>query len=1108
MKQLRLIFRSIFIVMFIITFSTSVLAVENYMNFISLEGDQDFSQNITRTILQDNRGYMWFGTNNGLEKYDGYTTKKYRQTPFEKNTLLDNYIVDLEEDDRGNILIATNKGVTKFNIKENKFTHYIHNNEKDKKINSNKIRAIHKDQMDNIWVGTADKGLSLYDEETDSFIPFSLDLTSEKITTIYGDSENKLWIGTEKGLNKVDIETRKVDRYQKGTASNSLSGNYITSICKDSFNELWVGTRNSGLNKINLKENTINKYVRDENNSYSLGSDSITSVLEDNNNTIWIGSTKGGLAKYDRENDHFIKRVSDAKNIQSNRQNNIITLYKDVAGLIWVGIEYGGVNKFNPLANFKNYTTVDAFDNSMNDNNILSIYKDDRGIIWVGTKNGGVNKLDLHNKTIKHYKHKKDDIKTLSSNTINSILKDHKGTLWIGTDSGLNTLDIQTEEIERYLRGNIQHVFEDSRENLWIGSEDGLYRFDRDTNSFRQFNTENSNLSSNYISTIFEDKSGVLWIGTYHDGLNRFDSLKDEFVLYKNNLKDTDTISNDQIKDIIEDEYENLWIGTSNGLNKYDKKTDSFKVFSEQNQLKSNFISGLLEYNGDIWISSNDGISKFNIEREKVIKNYSAIDGLQGNYFNTGAVYKSSDGELLFGGTEGFNTIYPKNEKHITYKPKILLSEFQVNDENMDLDKESITLPYDKNRICFEFNVIDYKKPNNNNHSFMLEGYDKKWHNVKNRNYGLYNNLKPGKYKLKLRGTNSEGEEAKPIEIAIQIKPPFWKTNLAYLIYLLLSILVLYLFLNYVKVLEKIINERSQQLKSTNKKLLKEIDQRKKTEIILKETIDENKKLFEEKMEIEDFRNDFFINLSHELKTPLNIILSTIQLSEMYLKKDNIEIVVDKISKHFMLIRKNCYKLLKIINDIIDVSKLETKQYKIEMNLINMVYLTEDVVSSTVVYAKDKGIDIIFNTTTEEEIIRGDHIELERVILNLISNAIKYNNIGGHIWVDIHSSDNWVNISIKDNGIGIPIDKQETIFEKFKRANESKSAGSGIGLSLSKLLIEMQGGRLSFNSREGVGSEFIISIPKYNIKDNEYEKILDLEVLEKENIDLEIEMSK
>ena len=1119
MRQNKFKIINIFITLIIMFISTDVLAVENYMNFISLEGDQDFSQNIVKTILQDSRGYIWFGTNNGLEKYDGYTTKNYRQTPFEINTLLDNYIVDLEEDDLGNIWIGTNKGITKLDPKKDIFTHYTNIEGEAGTINSDKIRTIYKDEKGDIWVGTADSGLSKYDPEKDKFVPCELDLTSEKITIIYEDDEESLWVGTEKGLNKVERVSNRVKKYQKGTTEWSLSGNYITSICKDSFGKLWIGTRNEGIDKLSLKDGTVKKYLKDETDSYSLGSNAITSIIEDKNKTIWIGSKKGGLAKYDRTNDHFIKRATDSKNIQSNRQNNIITLYQDRAGLIWVGIEYGGVNKFNPLASFQNYTTVGAFDNSMNDNNILSIYKDSDNIIWAGTKNGGINKLDMKNKSVKYFTHSANDPNSMSSNTINTIIEDEDKVLWIGTDAGLNSLDKKTEQVKRYpsnegkesiSNNNIQSLFVDSRGDIWIGTEDGLDKIDGVTRKFTHFNIQNSNISSNYITTIFESSMGELWVGTYHDGLNKYDREKKEFKVYKNNPKDRSTISNDQIKDIIEDDYGNMWIGTSNGLNKYDKKTRDFKVFTENNQLKSNFISGILKYEDNIWISSNDGISKFNILDEKITRNYSAIDGLQGNYFNTGSVFMSYDKQLLFGGTEGFNTIYPENEKTISYKPRLLLSEFKVNDKSMDLVNNSkVVLDYNQNRIYFEFSVIDYKKPNNNSHSFKLQGYEENWNNVRNRNYGVYNNLKPGNYKLKIKGANSEGIWAGQwMQIDIVIKPPFWKTNLAYILYVLLLILIVYLILNYVKVLEKIINERTQQLNKTNAKLVDEINQRKKTEEMLKQTIDENKKLFEEKMEIENFRNDFFINLSHELKTPLNIIMSTLQLSEITLRNNSLESIVIKLLGHIRSIQKNCFKLLKIINDIIDVSKLESKQYELNMQLLNLVYLTEDVVNSTLDYARDKGIDITFDTETEEEIVKCDAVEMERVLLNLISNAIKYNNRGGYIFVNMVRNAEYVDIYIIDNGIGIPKEKQNTIFEKFKRVDEAKKTGSGIGLSLSKLLVDMQGGKLDFESTEGVGSEFIVSIPVYDIREDEYNQVLDLEALDKENMDLEIEMSE
>lgn len=1094
---------SAFFISIIILISHPSMAVENYINFISLEGEQKFSQDTVGSILQDSKGYMWFGSNDGLIKYDGYNMSKYRQTPFGEKTLLDNYIIDLEEDDDGNIWIGTSKGLTRLDPKKEEFSHY---RKSQYKINSKRISAILKSKNGDLWVGTSDNGLSKYNKDTDEFIPYMGKLSSKNITTLSEDKQGHLWIGTEYGANRLNLGTREVKTYNYDKANDeTISSNYITAIRDDQYGDVWIGTKTSGLNKINGETGKIVRYLKDAEDSYSLGSNYITSIIEDQNDTLWIASKQGGLARYDREKDHFVKRISDAQNIYSNKQNNILTLSQDHTGLMWVGTEYGGISKFNPLSSFQNYTSVEAFDNSMNDNNILSIYKDRQGIIWAGTKNGGVNRLDLDNRTVDYYKHDISDGKTLASNTVNHIIEDSKGLMWFATDRGLSILDEKTGEISNYSDGqsdqtitnnNINYILEDSYKEIWLGTEGGLEKYDRDKSELTKYTKGNSKLSGNHITTLFEDKDKNLWIGTFHDGLNKYDRQTKEIKSYRNNPQDEKTISNDQIKSIVEDDVGNLWIGTANGLNKLNMENEEFTVFTEKNQLKTNFISDILKFGNFLWISSNDGVSKFDIKNEKIVKSYSVIDGLQGSYFNSGSAYRSEDGQLLFGGTEGFNTIYPDMENKVEYVPEIILSSFKVNDELIDIEnKKNISLSHFENKIYFEFGVIDYKKPNNNNHFFKLEGYDKTWRSVKGRNYGIYDNLQPGDYTLKIKGFNSEGVSTQDnIEFDILIKPPFWKTKLAYVIYILLAGSLVFFFFNYVKFLERIINDRTEELNKTNNRLVDEISQK--------------EKLFEEKMEIENYRNDFFINLSHELRTPLNIITSTIQLSEMYIKNENAENAVEKVKGHFDIMRKNCYRLLKTVNNIMDVSKLETKQYELNKSLINIVYLVEDVVSSTIIYAEGENIEIIFNTETEEEIVKCDPVEIERVILNIISNAIKYSKENGHTWVNVLRRGKNVEISIKDDGIGIPKEKQEDVFVKFKRVDENTKLGSGVGLSLSKLLIEMHDGRLEFNSREGVGSEFIISLPVYDMKEDEYKDILDLEEIDIGSMDLEIEMSE
>lgn len=1115
-KRKKISIISVFIISIIMLNTNLATAVENYMNFISLENEQGISQNIVQTILQDNKGYMWFASSDGLVKYDGYRTKKYRQTPFEENTLLDNYIIDIEEDEDGDIWIGTNKGLTKLNPKEEIFTHYTDW----EKINSEKISAIFNDEENNLWIGTSDSGLSKYDEKNDKFIPIKSKLTSKEITVIDEDSEGNLLIGTKYGLNKLDKETKVVESYVYNKEDDkTLSGNYINAICEDKHGDIWIGTKENGISKIDKKTDGITRYLKDENNSYSIGSNHITSIIEDKNETLWIGSSQGGLAKYDREKNHFVKRLGNPRDEGSNKQNNILELYQDRTGLIWVGLEYGGVNKFNPLASFQNYISEESFDNSMNDKNILSIYEDDKDLIWAGTKNGGVNKLDIEKRSVEYYKHDINNKNTIPSNTVNHIMKDSEGLMWFGTDNGVGILDNKTGKIDRYvdLKGrtdiksnNINHILEDSSKDIWLGTEAGLIVYDKGKDESLYYTKENSNLSGDYITTLYEDSDNNLWIGTFHDGLSKFDKKKKEFKSYKNNPKDRTTISNDQIKSIIEDDKKNLWVGTSNGLNKLDKKTGKFKVFTEKDQLKSNFISGLLKHDNHLWISSNEGISKFDLANETLIKSYSAIDGLQGSTFNPDSVFKSPDGKLLFGGTEGLNTIYPENEKELKQVPSINLSHFKANDKEINIeDKEKIILSHKDNKLYFEFGLIDYKKPENNNHYFKLEGYDESWNDVRDSSHGVYDNMNPGNYTLKIKGVNSEGVWTEDnIDLDIVIKPPFYRTTAAYIVYILIAILMIYLIFNYFKLLEKVISERTNQLNKTNNKLLKEIKQRKKTEEVLKTTIKENEQLFKEKMEIEDFRNDFFVNLSHELRTPLNIIISTIQLGEVYLKDERAENISRKIGNHFNIMRKNCYRLLKTVNNLIDVAKLESKQYELDEKLINIVYLTEDIVASTVDYAKDKNIDIVFDTQTEETIVKCDPVEIERVVLNILSNAINYSKEKGEIKVDIYEEKENVLISVKDNGIGIPKDKQSIIFDKFKRVNGNTKLGSGIGLNLTKLLIDMHRGKLEFSSVEGEGSEFIIKLPIYDIKEHEYKDIVDLETLEKTTMDIEIEMSE
>ncbi|KNF09198.1 sensor signal transduction histidine kinase [Gottschalkia purinilytica] len=1092
----------------IVIFNTGyTYAIENYINFMTLTEKDNLSQGTVRRILQDKEGYMWFGTNDGLNKYNGNDIKVYKEGRFTQNSLPENYITALNIDKDGMLWVGTSKGLTKFNQKRQDYSHFQFNSFDLKSISSNKVEDILIDRDGDMFIATEDAGINKFIKRKGHFKRYTNNpsnpksISNNRVNVMYEDKRGKIWVGTNYGLNEFDKKTESFKHYKHDPNNPySISGNNITAITEDNKGNIWIGTEKDGLNKLDRNTGKFTVFKKSDNKNqdkkvdYSIGSNNITSLLKDKSGTIWIGTTGAGLAFYDSENNRFVKYSADFNTPYGIMSSNIQTIYQDQNDIIWVGTQDSGVSRFNPNAPFSAYKKNIVFEDSLNDNVVLSVYKDEEGIVWAGTREGGLNKVDLKNRKVKYYDTSNSKI---GSNAIYSIHEDKKGILWLGTDRGISAFNKNTEEFKIYgndynnksklsITDKVNTVYRDLEENIWVGTREGLYLLDEETGKAKRKYTVSDGLSSDFIKTIYEDSDGILWMGTIHGGLIRFNKYRNEFKTYQNVSGNNESISSNYILDITEDEEKNLWLATDNGLNKFNKETGVFDVFSEKDGLITVTIRGILAEGRYLWVSTANGIFKFDTKLEKVVANFDVMDGLQGKEFLSGSAYKSKDGDLIFGGTNGFNIVNPQ-KIDIQYKvPRVKLGVMKTHyDDDIDLEnlkQKEVELSYRQNFFTFNFNVLDFKNTDNNRYKYMLEGFDDKWQDNGGRNYASYTNLSPGKYVLKVKGANSDGVwNDIGASVKIKINPPYWRTWWAYCIYILIIIIIVYLSLNYVKLLGKMISEKTSQLDKTNKYLMEEVEKRRKAELVLKEKLKENEELFNEKMEIEKFRNDFFVNLSHELRTPLNLILGTLQVSKHYLKEDKISYSSEKLGGHLDLIKKNCYRLQRVVNNIIDVSKIDSKQYKLNVKKVNIVSLVEETVLSATEYARQKELELLIDTDVEEKYIYCDPVEIERVVLNLISNALKFTPKNGNIWVDIlGEDDDYVSISVKDNGMGIPKDKQKVIFERFKQADKKDYQGSGIGLSLTKSLIEMHGGSIELVSEENKGSEFIIKLPVNN----------------------------
>lgn len=1073
----KIILTIIISIIFIINMSVNnTLAITNddkNINFKRITVEDGLSQTSVEYLFQDSKGYMWIGTTDGLNRYNGNKFEVFRYSKDKPNSISGNYISAITEDDKGNIWVGTSRGLNKINTHTSEITTYLPGINGCNLSNYN-ITEILVDSKDDIYIATED-GLNLYNKEDDNFIRLynsedkKNSLSSQFVYSIVEDNYGNYWIGTDNGLNKIENNSQKIIKYYSDGGDNSINDNFIFKLYADNLDNLWIGTYNGGLNKLDLKTNKIEKFENDPNDDTSIAGNFIRYILRDSRNELWI-ATNNGLSRLNEEENKFINYKSKIYDPQSIVSNNVLSLFEDKSGAIWVGT-YDGISLFNPQNSFKNYKNDPFNTNSLSENMMAGIYEDDEGLLWVGTVNEGLNLIDRKSGNITKFK-SSDDEDSLSNNHIRDIVG-IQNEIWIATEFGLNKYDKLTKKFTRYynednenslLYNDVRTLYIDNEGILWIGTRDGLCTFDRkDTfKSYEDIFIKNG-ITENVFSDIIQDKDGVIWIASALDGgLIRLNKNTNEIKSYRNNEEDRYSISFNALKTIAIDSKNNIWIGSQFGLNKFDRSTEKFHRYTEDSGLSNNFIYGILIDNEDNpWMSTNYGISKFDIKNDKFV-DYNVTDGLQSNEFNGYSYFKSKSGEMFFGGINGLTYFYPNQLEEKKFSPNVVIDSIYSGEKEI-LDISNIKIGYKNSNIQFNFFMPDYRNVSKIQYAYKLDGLDENWIFSDDRNYVSYTNLESGVYKFQVVARNSSGDWSKVTTVSFKVGMKPWQTPLAYVIYALIVSLVLYIIWNRVKILDSLVEQRTHELNSKLK---------------------ENKELYDKLIKNEKYKNNYFVNLSHELRTPLNVIISTQQLITKLNEEDK-DIPKEKILYYMSTLRRNSDRLLKLINNIIDTSKIESGSYKLIIEKHDIVYLVEEIVLSMKDFIEANGIELVIDPDVEEKIIECDGSEIEKCIVNLVGNAVKFTPRGGKIEVRIVDLNNKVKISVKDSGIGIEKKYHDAIFDRFGQAYNDVSeehGGSGLGLTVTKQLVTLHNGRIFVKSEPGHGSEFVIILPvKYTM---------------------------
>ena len=1040
--------------------SVGTIFAQNQPNFKTLNIDNGLSQSTAEAIFQDSNGYIWIGTNDGLNRYNGVDVKIFKST-LDNTNLASSYILSINEDNSKRLWVGTDAGISIIDLSDYSIKNYKYffdeNGNKGELLN---VHTILKTTSGHMLVGTYN-GVHILNEENNRFervINSQKYLTNTNVQNMTQDKDGNIWICTDDGINKIDILSKKIYKYP---STDEISLKMTNTITFDTDNNIWVSTYENGVYILNPKTNEFTNYKHDEDNKYSIPSNTTKSILQDKNGTIWI-ATEEGLSKY-IGSDKFITYKNKSYDPTSIASDIVYTIMEDKSGLLWVGT-YTGVSIFDP------YSEIISFKNDPMDNNTLSsnvihgIYEDEDSQLWVGTRDKGINIIDKNN-NIKHL-YAGTGENNLSSNAIRTITgKDN--IIWVGTRNGINKINKDTMTIKKYTtedglsNNNIKSLLIDSNGYLWIGTPNTLEILNPETDEILNLTSKlkDAGIMEPYIEDIKQDKNGIYWLGERITGaLIEIDPYKESITVYNNKTIDTNSpeYAINTIKCIELDDNNNLWIGTNNGVVYFNPSTKDYKVYTEEDGLINNNTYGIvLDNDGNPWISTNNGLSKLDLKSSK-FRNFTVENGLNSNEFNGKAYYIRKDGSLVFGGIKGISIINPSKISNSFYVPQVSFDSFDIIGTNY-INIDNMKFKYNENHIRIKYFLPDYKMEDYIQYYYKLDGVNNDWI-ITRSNEAIFSDLEPGSYTFRVKARTLNGDISEENTVNFQINPPIWKSFYAKIFYIITILILIYYQVTKVKRLDKLVEKRTNELQKEMRK---------------------NRILFEQLIDAEKTKNNYFINLSHELRTPLNVLNSIEQLISSY-NQSGKKLTDDKLKYYMKVMRNNTNRLFNLINNIIDTSKIENGKYKINLKEHNIVYVVEEATLTLKNMIESKGINLIIDTDIEEKIIRCDAYEIERCIVNLVSNASKFTKKGGNIIVTIEDLGKETKIYVEDNGIGIDEKYHKTIFNRFNQVIDEQSeskGGSGLGLTITKHLIDLHGGNIYVESKINVGTKFTIILP-------------------------------
>ena len=891
-----------------------------------------------------------------------------------------------------------------------------------------------------------------------------------------------MWIGTAEGLYRYIPAQKSLTHYLHDSQNpGSLAGNYVSAIAEDKAGTVWIGT-NGGLSALRPNAPGFLNYGTNS-AAGNLSSNIINSIAVDGD-ILWLG-TDEGLDLLDTRTGAVRAMQSNMRDRHSLTAKSVRCVYIDRQGLYWLGTIRGGVNKYDKNLNLFNLVQSNAFDEKGLPAPIVTSFVEAKsGQVYVGTEGGGLNLFDRNTKLFQHFKIQSGRKGSSGRLVILAMEKTRRNNLLLGTFSdGLFEWNPANGGYRQLLPGtgagdlNSAAIFcvkEDRKGNVWVGTNGGGINVLNEKLEVTVRYTPNPQKSNDvalpingYIRDIVEDREGKFWIATHGGGIAVLNPVTGTFTIYNTA---NSGLPNDKVLSLLEDSRGNIWAGTlGGGLGLFDKKTNQFSRLTEKDGLQNNAVYKVLEdQNGRIWVSTNRGISSIDAATKK-ISNYNYHNGVQHSNFVLGSGLRLQDGELFFGGLEGFNYFHPASLKFNTNVPTLLLTDLRIANQSVTPSEKGpikeqisvaneINLDYKQN-FALRFVGLNYTSPEQNQYAYQLEGFDKAWNYIGNTTTASYTNLDPGEYTFRVKASNNDGVwNNEGTSIKIIVHPPFWRTTFAYLFYVLAIIALVFYF-------------RHRSLAKLKRKFVLEQEKMK---------AEQDRKEAERIHELDRMKIKFLTNLSHDFRTPISLILGPV---DTLLAQEK----TGSSTGHLSIIKRNARRLLNLVNQLLDFRKMEAHELKLQATEGELVHFVKEVADSFRDFSERKKIEFTVQSGIETLYTRFDHDKIERILFNLLSNAFKFTLEGGHIRLALTKDESasdastfWVSIAVSDTGIGIPADKKEKIFEHFFQSPTAEAIlnqGTGIGLSITKEFVTMQGGTINVESEQGKGAVFTVLLP-------------------------------